>query len=175
MAAADLGVEALFLDITATVDRWFEAPGFWMRPPQSLIDCVQASNVSVFAVDETWAFRLDAPDHILNRAFGGKGFKLRDEIYQFKNWQPEKVHVLMSLNMEKTKLKKPYHVPIAWVKNYGDGKVMHMSLGHREDVWTNEIFQRIVLGGIAWALGNVDADIAPNIAAVTPKANQLSR
>ena len=58
-AAADLGVEALFLDITATVDRWFEAPGFWMRPPQSLIDCVQASNVSVFAVDETWAFRLD--------------------------------------------------------------------------------------------------------------------
>ena len=67
----------------------------------------------------------------------GDEFEITDEIYQFKNWQPEKVHVLMSLNMAKTKLKKPYQVPIAWVKNYGDGKVMHMSLGHREDVWTN--------------------------------------
>ena len=31
-------------------------------------------------------------------------FEIQDEIYQFKNWQPEKVRVLMSLNMAKTKL-----------------------------------------------------------------------
>ncbi len=64
----------------------------------------------------------------------------------FKHWQPEKVHVLMSLNMAKTRLKKPYHVPIAWVKNYGDGKVLHMSLGHREDVWTNPEVHGIAAG-----------------------------
>ena len=28
----------------------------------------------------TWAFKIDAPDHVLNRAWGGKGFKLKDEI-----------------------------------------------------------------------------------------------
>jgi 2,5-dihydroxypyridine 5,6-dioxygenase len=58
-AAIDLGIEALFVDMSATIDRWFDAPGFWLRPPQTLIDLVQASNVSVLAVDETWAFRLD--------------------------------------------------------------------------------------------------------------------
>lgn len=58
-AAAEMGVEVLLCDITATVDRWFEAPGFWAPPPQNLLDLVQGSSVSVFAVDETWAFRLD--------------------------------------------------------------------------------------------------------------------
>ncbi len=34
-------------------------------------------------------------------------------------------------NKKKAKLGKgPYHVAICWVKNYGEGKVMHMSLGH---------------------------------------------
>ncbi len=92
----------------------------------------------------------------------GDEFVITDEIYQFKHWQPEKVHVLMSLNMAKTKLKKPYQVPIAWVKNYGDGKVMHMSLGHREDVWTNEKYMQSLLGGIKWMLGLEPGDATPN-------------
>ncbi len=89
-------------------------------------------------------------------------FTITDEIYQFKNWQPEKVRVLMSLNMEKTELKKPYHVPIAWVKEYGEGKAMHMSLGHREDVWTNSTYQASLLGGVKWILGLEDGDATPN-------------
>lgn len=92
----------------------------------------------------------------------GEEFTITDEIYQFKNWQPEKVRVLMSLNMEKTALKKPYHVPILWVKEYGEGKVMHMSLGHREDVWTNPTYRESMLGGIRWMLGEESGDATPN-------------
>jgi len=92
----------------------------------------------------------------------GDEFEIQDEIYQFKHWQPEKVHVLMSLNMAKTKLKKPYQVPIAWVKNYGDGKVMHMSLGHREEVWANEKYLQSLLGGIKWMMGLESGDAMPN-------------
>lgn len=100
-------------------------------------------------------------NHPISKPWGDE-FEITDEIYQFKNWQPEKVHVLMSLNMAKTKLKKPYHVPIAWVKNYGDGKVMHMSLGHREDVWTNERYMQSLLGGIQWIMGLESGDATPN-------------
>jgi type 1 glutamine amidotransferase len=92
----------------------------------------------------------------------GEEFTIKDEIYQFKNWQPEKVRVLMSLNMAKTSLKKPYHVPILWVKNYGEGKVMHMSLGHNEAVWTNEQFKESMLGGIKWVLNQAEGDAMPN-------------
>ncbi|MEZ6087168.1 MAG: ThuA domain-containing protein [Pirellulaceae bacterium] len=92
----------------------------------------------------------------------GDEVTLKDEIYQFKNWQPEKVRVLMSLNMAKTELKKPYHVPILWVKNYGEGKAMHMSLGHREDIWTNETYMASLLGGMKWMLGLEEGDATPN-------------
>jgi len=101
------------------------------------------------------------PDHPVARPWG-KEFTLKDEIYQFKNWQPEKVRVLMSLNMAKTQLKKPYHVPICWVKQYGEGRVMHMSLGHREDVWTNPTYQQSLLGGVKWILGHEKGEAKPN-------------
>lgn len=100
-------------------------------------------------------------NHPVSKPWGAE-FTLKDEIYQFKNWQPEKVHVLMSLNMEKTAKKKPYHVPVAWVKNYGDGKAMHMSLGHREDVWTNPLYMKSILGGVKWIIGMEKGDATPN-------------
>ena len=110
------------------------------------------STVSITVHDQT---------HPASRPWG-KEFTIQDEIYRFKNWQPEKVRVLMSLNMAKTDLKEPYHVPILWVKNYGEGKVMHMSLGHREDVWTNETFQQSLLGGIQWMMNLEPGDATPN-------------
>jgi type 1 glutamine amidotransferase len=92
----------------------------------------------------------------------GKSFEITDEIYRFKNWQPEKVRVLMSLNMAETAMKEPYHVPVLWVKEYGNGKVMYLSLGHREDVWTNETYQASLLGGVKWILGLEAGDATPN-------------
>jgi type 1 glutamine amidotransferase len=41
-------------------------------------------------------------------------------------------------------------------------------MGHREDVWTNPLFQGILAGGIAWAAGQLNADATPNIDKVTP-------
>ena len=64
--------------------------------------------------------------------------------------------------MAKTAKKEPYHVPIAWVKNYGEGKVFYISLGHREDVWTNETYQQSLLGGIKWILGQAEGNATPN-------------
>lgn len=92
----------------------------------------------------------------------GEEFTIKDEIYRFKNWQPEKVHVLMSLNMAKTAKKADYHVPIAWVKNYGEGKAMHMSLGHNEAVWENPQYMESMLGGVKWILGLEAGDAKPN-------------
>lgn len=99
--------------------------------------------------------------HPVSQVWGDE-FEIKDEIYQFKNWQPEKVRVLMSLNMAKTKLKKPYHVPIAWVKHYGEGKAMHMSLGHNESVWENPTYRASLLGGFKWILGLEQGDATPN-------------
>ena len=63
--------------------------------------------------------------------------------------------------------------PATWARMHQKGRVFYTSFGHRDDIWTNEKVQQIILGGMAWALGNVNADVTPNIEKVTPQANQL--
>lgn len=95
-------------------------------------------------------------------AMWGPEFQIRDEIYQYKNWQPEKVRVLMSLNMEKCEPKGDRHVPVSWVKQYGDGKVFYTNLGHNPETWTNKTFVKHLEGGIRWVLGLERGDAKPN-------------
>lgn len=101
---------------------------------------------------------VDDTEHPASKPFG-KEFQIKDEIYQYRHWQPEKVHVLMSLNMEKCNPKKPYQVPVAWVKHYGKGKVFYTNLGHNEATWRNPTFLKSVEGGIRWVL---EPTYAPN-------------
>jgi type 1 glutamine amidotransferase len=92
----------------------------------------------------------------------GPEFEIQDEIYQYKNWQPEKVHVLASLNMAKCDPKQPYHVPVAWCKQIGEGRVYYNNLGHNETTWTDERFLKSVENAVKWITGAIEADAAPN-------------
>lgn len=101
------------------------------------------------------------PDHPTMKPFG-KEFELREEIYQYIHWQPEKVRVLMSIDMGKTKIKRPYHVPVAWVKQIGEGKMYYNNLGHRPDTWENEKFLNSIEGAIRWFQGLEKGTAKPN-------------
>ena len=110
---------------------------------------------------ETVTISVHDPDHPAMKPLGWE-FQIKDEIYQYKNFQPEKVRVLMSLNMEKCPTKKPYHVPVSWVKNYGDGRVFYSNLGHNESTWVTPMFLEHAKGGFRWALGHETGDVTPN-------------
>lgn len=104
----------------------------------------------------------------------GEGFDLHEEWYANKNF-PKDLHVILvqeTAGMKGACYQRPSY-PSTWARMHGKGRVFYTSLGHREDVWTNPIFQDIVLGGFSWVMGNVDADVTPNIDQVTPLANQL--
>ncbi len=101
----------------------------------------------------------------------GEDFKVTEEWYALKNFAPD-LHVIcvqdtagMSGGMYQ---RKPY--PETWAHAYGKGRVFYSSMGHRDDVWQNPKFQSLFIGGISWAAGNVEADVTPNIASVTPDA-----
>ncbi len=53
------------------------------------------------------------------------------------------------------------------------GRVFYTSMGHRDDIWTNPVFQQVIIGAMNWVTGRVDADVTPNIQKVTPDANVL--
>ena len=47
------------------------------------------------------------------------------------------------------------------------GRVFYTSMGHREDVWQSDAFKSLLLGGLAWAVGDKpDVDLTANAAAV---------
>jgi type 1 glutamine amidotransferase len=96
-------------------------------------------------------------------------FDLMEEWYSLKDFQ-KNLHVLLvqeTQGMEGPDYQRgPY--PATWARMHGKGRVFYTSMGHREDVWTNPLFQNIFLGGIAWAVRNADADVRPNLVAAAP-------
>ncbi len=105
-----------------------------------------------------------------------ESFRLNDEWYALKDFVKD-MHVILAQDSQGMKgdmyQRPPF--PSTWAHRRGKGRVFYTAMGHREDVWTNRIFQKILLGGIAWALGNVEAEITPNLEEVTPHAGQLHR
>ena len=99
--------------------------------------------------------------HPAMKPFGDE-IVLQEEIYQYVNWQPGKVRVLMSLDMAKTDKKMPYHVPVAWVKQVGEGRMYYNNLGHRNDTWENEQFLKSIEGAIRWIQGTDPGESTPN-------------
>lgn len=83
-----------------------------------------------------------------------------DEIYIFKNFNRENVHGLLTLDKHPN-TGIPGDYPVAWTKSVGQGRLFYTSLGHREDVWENPVYQKHILEGIRWAIGLVDADATP--------------
>ena len=101
-------------------------------------------------------------------------FKLNDEWYSLKNFADD-LHVILVQDTQgmngKDYQRPPY--PATWARRHGKGRVFYTSMGHREDVWSNPKFQQILLGGLSWGFGNVDADVPANMKQVTPGANVM--
>lgn len=94
-----------------------------------------------------------------------------EEWYSLKDFTPD-IHVLSVIDapaMEGKEYERPAY-PSTWARKEGAGRVWYTAMGHREDVWTNPTFQEILIGGIKWALGDVQADVPPNLKETAPGA-----
>jgi uncharacterized protein len=81
----------------------------------------------------------------------GNSFVVFDEIYQFQKFDRKNVDGLLTMDKHPND-KTPGDYPVAWTRNYGKGRVFYTSLGHRPDVWQNNVYQKHVYGGMLWAL-----------------------
>ena len=78
----------------------------------------------------------------------------KEEIYQLKEFNPEKVKVLVSLDTTKTNMTlkgiRAKHFPLVYFRDYGKGKVVYNAIGHRPDIWTSEWYQTMIVNTIKW-------------------------
>ncbi len=112
--------------------------------------------------------KLDDPGHPLLAAFKGLDFTVADEIYQFRNYSRDSLRVLLSLDVRKTNMTKDKikradgDFAVAWIREYGKGRVFYFSLGHRHEIFWNAPILRCYLDGVQYALGDLPADARPS-------------
>ncbi len=120
--------------------------------------------------------RLDVYDpHFPGAKALGNSFKINDEWYALKNLADD-LHVIIGYHTESMqgKMYQRPDFPETWARLHGKGRVFYTSMGHREDVWENPLFQGLVVGGLSWATGKVNASVEPHVRKVTPGSKQLS-
>ena len=126
------------------------------------------------------------PEHPATKMFR-PNFDWNDELCEYHYFEPRKVRVLLSVNMSESDPKIPKAIPVAWVREYGKGRVFYTNLGHSEAAWSDRHFRAHLLGGIRWALKldagsaepNPDAmaqeDIKARLAVLDSEKNWLTR
>jgi hypothetical protein len=111
---------------------------------------------------------VEEPDHPLVAAFGGKDFRLADEIYEYgPPYDRAQLRVLLSLDPARSNMgvkwinRKDHDFALAWVKSYGRGRVFNTSFGHRTELFWDPRILQFYLDAVQFAAGDLDAPTAP--------------
>ena len=135
-----------FIGVHSATDTWYAVPEY-----RHLIGGVFDGHpwhrrVTVIVEDRTHL----ATHHL------GAAFDIADEIYQFRGWSREHVHVLLRLDPRSVDIDRGKRsdgdYALAWTKRQGNGRVIYTALGHEPAVWADERFRTHLLGAIEWAL-----------------------
>jgi type 1 glutamine amidotransferase len=111
---------------------------------------------------------VEEPDHPLVAAFGGKDFRLADEIYEYgPPYDRARLRVLLSLDPARSNMgvrwinRRDNDFALAWVKSHGKGRVFNTSFGHRADLFWNPQILQFYLDAVQFAAGDLEAPTAP--------------
>lgn len=109
---------------------------------------------------------IEDPGSAIMKAFP-KEFTTLDEIYQFKSYSRDRVRVLARLDENKIDLKNPRvhrtdkDFAVAWLRNYGKGRVFYSTFGHTFEAWDRPDVQKMWLEAVKWSMGLTEADATP--------------
>ncbi len=131
-------------------------------------------------IQEPIVIALDDASHPLLGAFDGRAYPWSDEIFRFHDpYSRKNVRVLLRIDTEKTDLstyqpddrdhclRADNDYALAWVRNYGKGRVFYSALAHSPHVFEDAKMLRFYLDGAEFVLGDLSAPTTPS-AFLTP-------
>jgi len=87
-------------------------------------------------------------------------FKVKEEIYTYRDWSRDKTHTLISLDNKSVDISKgnreDHDYSLCWCHKYGDGRVFYTGFGHFIELWNESWFQTHLLNGILWAMKSIE-------------------
>lgn len=118
--------------------------------------------------NEEVAVAVDDPTHPLVAAFGGKDFRLADEIFQYgPPYDRSRLRVLLSLDTSRTNMgvrwirREDNDFALAWLRTQGKGRIVYTSFGHRTELYWNRPLLRFYLDAIQFTTGDLEAPTSP--------------
>jgi type 1 glutamine amidotransferase len=118
-------------------------------------------NGHAWGADARVTLKVHEPEHSVVAMFP-TSYDLMEEMYQHHSFDAASVRVLMSLDMQRTAIKRPEHVPVVWCKQRGKGRVLYTSLGHHDDVWASQVFREHIVAAVEWLTGKGTGSAEPN-------------
>jgi type 1 glutamine amidotransferase len=114
----------------------------------------------------------DAPIIVEDREFPAtahfpKAFTINDEIYQARAYSRDKVRVLARLDESKLDMtaknirRTDGDFAVAWVRNYGKGRVFYSTFGHHDQALNRPDIRQMYAEAVKWALKLTEGDATP--------------
>lgn len=109
--------------------------------------------------------RVEDRAHPISRHFPAE-FEITDEIYQVDRYDRSKLRVLLAMDTSSVDMTKKGvrrtdgDFALAWVREFGKGRVFTCLLGHRPEVWDNPAIQKMWLEAFRWTIGITNGESA---------------
>ena len=127
---------------------------------------------------ENGVLRVYDKDNPIVRPFNYEDLPFREEYYRFEDsgsgrlrWDTVRVLLIVDLDEKVpastdkpwTGYRRPDRVyPVAWIREYGKGRVFYNSMGHMNDTFMKPEIVGHFLAGMQYILGDLEADATPN-------------
>lgn len=115
----------------------------------------------------TWDIANEDPSHpIVSEVYDGKGFELKDELYVYQDFDRAEQRVLMALDMNsevnatRKGPRKDGDYALAWVKEFGKGRVFVSAFGHNKEIFYHPEILKMWIEGFRYVLGEIDVATA---------------
>lgn len=94
----------------------------------------------------------------------GRNLEFKEEIYQLGDpYDSSKVRMLLRLDTERSPMdvrgikRKDNDFGVAWIREWGEGRVFYCSLGHNDHIYQNPTVLQHYLAGLQWVMGDLEA------------------
>jgi hypothetical protein len=117
-----------------------------------------------WTADGSYTIANEDPEHaIVSEIFRGANRLINDELYQYKDFDRESCRVLLSIDMsvlenQRSSRREDMDYAMAWVKDYGKGRVFVSSMGHNKHLYYDKAIVKMWLQGFRFALGDLAVD-----------------
>jgi type 1 glutamine amidotransferase len=131
-----------YVGIHSAADTEYDWPWYGQLVGAYFKNHPDQQNAKLFIVNKNHPSTAGMPDSIV----------LKEEWYNYRSFQPD-LTVLIKIDESSYKGgENGASHPMSWYHEFDGGRAFYTELGHRDDIWTNPVYQKHLLGGIEWAM-----------------------